>query len=257
MTDREKFLERWSRRKRAAADAASPPRAQHVQQPPADESPPAQSTAPAQRGTAEPQRPLPAAPEFDLTKLPSLDSITSATDVRAFLMPGVPQHLTRAALRRAWAADPAIRDFVGLQDYDWDFVTPGAIPGFADLPADHDVREMLSQVLREKGEPSAKAERADDIPARARTDILPPEMQHPENAGEESIFQLPGGDVAAGEGDGTGQPVTTNWPHEVEPKLIPNSIVQCENIAASQHSVAEDEPEKSMPPRKHGGALPK
>ena len=38
------------------------------------------------------------------------NSITAATDIRAFLAPGVPAELTRAALRRAWTADPAIRD---------------------------------------------------------------------------------------------------------------------------------------------------
>ena len=70
-------------------------------------------------------------PEFDLSKLPSLESITSATDIRAFLAPGVPQELSRAALRRAWAADPAIRDFVGLAENAWDFTDPNAMPASA------------------------------------------------------------------------------------------------------------------------------
>ena len=48
--------------------------------------------------------------------LPATESITADTDIRAFLAPGIPAHLTRAALRRAWAADPAIRDFVGLAE---------------------------------------------------------------------------------------------------------------------------------------------
>ena len=73
-------------------------------------------------------------PEFDLASLPSLDSITAATDIRAFLAPGVPKELARAALRRAWSADPAIRDFKGLAENDWDFTDPTAMPGFGALP---------------------------------------------------------------------------------------------------------------------------
>ena len=41
-----------------------------------------------------------------------------------------PLELSRAALRRAWAADPAIRDFVGLAENAWDFTDPTAMPGF-------------------------------------------------------------------------------------------------------------------------------
>ena len=41
--------------------------------------------------------------------------------------------MSRAALRRAWAADPAIRDFVGLAENAWDFNDPHAMPGFGPL----------------------------------------------------------------------------------------------------------------------------
>jgi Protein of unknown function (DUF3306) len=43
-----------------------------------------------------------AEPAFDVTKLPPIESITADSDIRAFLAPGVPPELTRAALRRAW-----------------------------------------------------------------------------------------------------------------------------------------------------------
>ncbi len=52
----------------------------------------------------------------------AVDPISPATDLAAFLKPGVPVELTRAALRRAWISDPAIRDFVGLSE---DLVEPG------------------------------------------------------------------------------------------------------------------------------------
>jgi hypothetical protein len=51
-------------------------------------------------------------------------------DVTQFLRAGVPAELTRAALRRTWATDPAIRDFIGIAENQWDFNDPNAIPGF-------------------------------------------------------------------------------------------------------------------------------
>ena len=71
--------------------------------------------------------------DFDLSSLPSIEQVTSATDVTAFLRKGIPQELTRAALRRAWTADPAIRDFVGLAENAWDFNDPDAMSGFGPL----------------------------------------------------------------------------------------------------------------------------
>jgi hypothetical protein len=48
--------------------------------------------------------------------MPTPDSIGSGMNLTAFLAPGVPEDLTRAALRRAWRLDPAIHDFVGLSE---------------------------------------------------------------------------------------------------------------------------------------------
>jgi Protein of unknown function (DUF3306) len=53
--------------------------------------------------------------------LPPIESIGAGSDIRAFLAPGVPAELTRAALRRAWMVDPAIDDFVGLSENPEDF----------------------------------------------------------------------------------------------------------------------------------------
>jgi hypothetical protein len=53
---------------------------------------------------------------FDMASLPSIDAIAVDTDVRRFLHSGVPAELTRAALRRAWMSEPAIRDFVGIAE---------------------------------------------------------------------------------------------------------------------------------------------
>src|SRR5438874_3647281 len=112
----EEFLARWSRRKREAKAAVDAP-------------PPAETPDPAPSATAE----NPANAEVDLANLPPVESITAATDVPAFLGHGIPPELSRAALRRAWAADPAIRDFVGLAENAWDFNDPHAMPGFGPL----------------------------------------------------------------------------------------------------------------------------
>src|SRR5262249_22823933 len=110
MNDPENFIARWSRRKRAAADDATKPAAAPEQAagPPADK--PLRDENVRKMGGDPAGREFP----FDPAPLPPLESITAESDVRAFLAPGVPPELTRAALRRAWATDPKVRDFVGL-----------------------------------------------------------------------------------------------------------------------------------------------
>ena len=107
----EEFLARWSRRKRESRAEPSKP-ADAASAEPADE----------ERES-----------ELDLSSLPSIDEIDAATDITAFLSKGIPPELSRAALRRAWASDPAIRDFVGLAENAWDFNDPTAMPGFGPL----------------------------------------------------------------------------------------------------------------------------
>jgi len=70
---------------------------------------------------------------LEASRLPPIESITADSDVTAFLEPGVPAELTRAALRRAWAIDPSIRDFIGIAENQWDFNDPNGIPGFGPL----------------------------------------------------------------------------------------------------------------------------
>jgi len=55
--------------------------------------------------------------------------------------------LTRAALRHAWASDPAIRDFIGLAENQWDFNDPNAILGFGPLSASDNLRALLTQEI--------------------------------------------------------------------------------------------------------------
>jgi hypothetical protein len=141
----DRFLARWSRRKQEAKSNAAPPdTAMHGD---VQSSPP-----PATKEDA---------PNFDLSSLPSIDQIASATDITAFLREGIPEELTRAALRRAWSADPAIRDFVGLAENAWDFNDPNAMPGFG--PLDYSEGELAALVDRIVGGVRKAAQSLPDV----------------------------------------------------------------------------------------------
>lgn len=141
----EEFLARWSRRKRASRSDA----------PPAETAKPAgEASVPSPGGEAE--------PDVDLGSLPPIDAITAATDVTAFLRKGVPHELMHMALRRAWSADPAIRDFIGLAENAWDFNDPKAMPGFG--PLDCSQAELAAWVDRIVGGLRNAAEALPDTP---------------------------------------------------------------------------------------------
>ena len=83
---------------------------------------------------------------FDPASLPSIESIVADTDIVVFLRTGIPAELTRAALRKAWSSDPAIRDFVGIADNQWDFNDPDAIPGFGPLASGESGTDIIAQL---------------------------------------------------------------------------------------------------------------
>jgi hypothetical protein len=154
MSERENFLARWSRRKQAAAaepaDAESGavpiPSEKQIEGKETTEGAAAagldkNDVATAARGTDA------TAPFLDPASLPPIESIAADTDIRAFLAPGVPPELARIALRRAWAADPKIRDFVGLADYDWDFNAPGSMAGFGPLEMTEELRQIAARIM--------------------------------------------------------------------------------------------------------------
>jgi hypothetical protein len=221
MSDQEQFLARWSRRKRAASQAEGLA--------PAAEVPAAASANPAAaEGLQEPPRAGAARrlePPFDPATLPPIDSITAATDIRPFLVPGVPAELTRAALRRAWTTDPGIRDFVGLAEYAWDFNSPDAVPGFGTV-------EMTAQLRSEIDRMIGRSLAADDV-ATAEARAMPESTRlreqstpHPES------------------------PQVRNNP----PLTLP--VHRNEVVVATQKEVSESK----LPPaaaKRHGRALPR
>jgi hypothetical protein len=85
---------------------------------------------------------------FDAANLPPVESIGTGSNIRPFLASGVRPDLTRAALRRAWSTDQAIRDFVGLSENSWDFNAPDGVPGFGSLTTG-DSRRLLARMTGE------------------------------------------------------------------------------------------------------------
>src|ERR1700693_1259434 len=104
--------------------------------------------------------PSPAA--FDPASLPPIESIVAGTDIQQFLHERVPAELTRAALRSAWTADPAIRDFVGIAENQWNFNDHACIPGFGPLEAaDYLVAQALGSLTNVAQEAPQGAEGAE------------------------------------------------------------------------------------------------
>lgn len=246
MSEPEKFLARWSRRKHQGATEAP---ATNESQPEASTAPPIGSAEPAQAEAGDAAEPAPVT--IDLTTLPSLDSIAADTDIRAFLAPGVPADLRVAALRRAWVADPKVRNFVGLADYDWDFHTPGALPGFGPLEMTDDLRREVVRIVSgwqggeaESSEPLAPAPemgaplRADHAaPSRGETDVVAP-------AGPSKDVTSP-------------SPAAVNPPAAPEVPFPTQVIMQRSEIdIAPQQEIQRPESSQMLARRAHGRALP-
>jgi hypothetical protein len=175
MSDAENFLSRWARRK-SEAETPSPTESSVAQQPDiqAEASP-------------DPEN-------LDLASLPSVDSITGTTDISGFLRSGVPPELTRSALRQAWARDPAIRDFIGIAENQWDFNDPNTIPGFGLLGATDDVPALLAQALGQVERVAEAIPNPADLP-RLTPAVIAPQDELPEQAPDE----IPPGVGAANE----------------------------------------------------------
>ena len=179
-------------------------------------------------------------PAFDPASLPSIESITGSSDIRAFLQKGVPAELTKAALRRVWTTDPAIRDFIGIAENQWDFTDPTAMPGFGPLEATDNVRELVAQAMGKLGQaldPSAEATGPSDQ-GIASTSAASSE------ASREELSQV------------TGMPVGN------EPEAQDGSAASSIEVQTSSVDVATQHDEKpaqdgALPSRRtHGRALP-
>ena len=246
------FLARWSRRKRGEdgpepRDAGTPdagtrdarpedagPQGAEVRAPgfggadgpavvPARvPAPPADAPAPTGPGVTHAGDPHAAdAPRTAGAPLPSLEDLARGGDLGPFLRPDVPRALRRAALRRAWTLDPAIRDFVGPADYAWDFNAPDAMPGFA-LDLGGNLEELLAQAI---GAPAAPPPARGDAPA----------------------------DVAAHGVPAPGVAATDPPP---EPPVVPQPRLVAATAPGDPTPAVPAPPPPAPPPRRHGGAVP-
>jgi uncharacterized protein DUF3306 len=216
MNDPDNFLRRWSRRKREDAAANSPAEKSDAQPDDRATPPPDQARQTVPKDEAE--RPL----AFDVASLPPIESIGAGTDISAFMQTGVPTALRHAALRRAWTADPAIRDYVGLNENFWDAAGPDGIPGFGELDPGLDVKRMVSELFGE-----------------TTPDKPEPEQRDPGNSPAQSAENP---DVPDDHG------ATVNLaPHQSAPQQSDNG--------ATQKKGAEEPPVQKMT-RRHGGAMP-
>lgn len=95
--------------------------------------------------------------ELTVAELPPLESIDASTDLAPWLKKKLPPDWKLAALRRVWAADPGIANFVGPSDYAWDWNAPDGVPGFGPLRAADNVANLLAQAIGKITPPPAKA----------------------------------------------------------------------------------------------------
>jgi len=143
------FLARWSRRKLEAKSGAAQASPEPFERKPdgvsADNGapvPPSHRAPSAQAADLPPED-----SEIPIEDLPPIESINADTDLTPWLKRKVPEMWKQAALRRAWAADPAIATFIGPVEYGWDWNAPGGIPGFGPLQATDNVAALLAQAI--------------------------------------------------------------------------------------------------------------
>jgi len=170
---------------------------------------------------------------FDLTRLPAIESITAETDISGFLAPGVPAELTRAALRRAFSADPSIRDFIGPSESSWDFNAPGAMGGFGPLEMTEELRQQILQMVgrnfdapdtAESTETESTASSAPDEQPADQPTRMPDELP---SQGEQKTAQAP------------------------------QLMIEPTSDADSRAQEEKDDGARPVVKRSHGGALPR
>ena len=219
MSEPENFLARWSRRKAEAEQPAD--RARDT-----DETAQTPEQAGGVAAGAKQDDAGKEGEEVDLSKLPPIESIGPETDIRAFLQKGIPPELTRAALRRVWSSDPAIRNFIGIAENQYDFATGSDIPGFGPLTPADDVARMVRQIMGE------------GVPR-------PPSLPEPE----------PSPEVELEPREKRPEPVEVADQSPAPHQVAALDDVPPENDAVQQNEVGEEE--DTAVPHSHGGALPR
>ncbi|MGL4260364.1 MAG: DUF3306 domain-containing protein [Afipia sp.] len=223
------FLSRWSQRKQDAKQSEA-------------------DGATANSADDGPVTPAPIAESdtdeaFDLSSLPKLEEITEGTDITGFLRKGVPESLRNAALRKSWALDPAIRNYVNpALDYAYDWNTPGGVPGNSEIAAGTDITRMVLQIMG--GESSSAPQSSDTLP---HSDAVDAEkdgsgLDAPQNSGGD----LPLEQVRLSDASMATNPVAADFKQTEQAPIESDQAVNEGKPSASQHQV-----------RRHGSAKPR
>lgn len=217
------FLDRWSRRKRAAEAEAEAEAARAAVPEPIPSEVEAEPAADAEAAAA--------AEEALIASLPRIEEIAAGTDIRAFLQKGVPAALRNAALRRAWMADPLIAGYEDpARDYFWDWNAPGGVPGGGGTLDPDRVARMVRDIV---GKDESQAQ---DLPdAAPGAEVAEPPAA--DGADEAAASEPPAPDDPATAAAPTGPPP--------RPPAAPDS-----------RSAGTNARSDALPRRRHGGALP-
>lgn len=229
MSDEKNFLARWARRKAdvASAEAVAPVHADKRSE---------QLSSLADASTEE--------ETFDLSTLPKLEDITSATDIRPFMHRLVPADLRNAVLRRMWELDPAIRDYVSpATEYAWNFNVEGGAPGYAPLESGLEAIRTAERMFSSLTDDHTLVE-ASSEPSPSSEPVADP--------GQDAASHMDAVEAAKKREPMESAPVRLSPKNQTysEPPEVPS-----ETPAPSGAPAASDA--ASQPPRRrHGGALP-
>jgi Protein of unknown function (DUF3306) len=222
------FLSRWSRRKQEVREAERPERVEPAQ--PIEGRHPSEADAPDQKLPAAAPDEL--SPE-EIARLPAPEELTADMDLSLFLRKGVPEALRKAALRRMWALDPKIRDFVSeAREYAYDWNTLGGVPGSGVLPPSDEIARMAARIVggADPAEHTAAATPSQDrdhVSSSAHTETHAQAQQDIPSTNEAATVSSSSPDEK---------------PQETEAATRPNPTQEPANVAS--------------PPRRHGGAMP-
>ncbi len=138
---------------------------------------------PASSGTAESPQ-ADADQDFDLTRLPAVESLEKDSDFSVFMHEKVPDALRRRALRRLWRVDPVFAHLDGMNDYDEDY-TDAAL-----------VVEGLKTVYQ-----VGKGMLSEDPEAKATADAAAPDQAASEGATEADPVTVGAGEAPEASGE--------------------------------------------------------
>lgn len=174
------MLARWSRRKRAAAEAAA-------DEEPRPEEPESQGEEKATLAEQEIAN-LSDAELAEKLGLPDPAKLAAGDSVKAFLAAGVPRRLRNVALRRMWHSNPALTALDELVDYAEDYTQAAAA---AAISTSYEVGRGLKAHVEKEAEAAREAKAEQGSPAPQPAAAPSSEAAEPGRAGEETAEAAP------------------------------------------------------------------